>query len=47
MASQGRGLAAEGVGGKYDYDTAMSVAELLTVDPLTRGHAVACQLLTK
>jgi hypothetical protein len=26
---------------------AMSVAELLTADPLTRGRAVACQLLTK
>jgi hypothetical protein len=25
----------------------MSVAELLTADPLTRGRAVACQLLTK
>src|SRR5215470_6631913 len=26
---------------------AMSVAELPTADPLTRGRAVACQLLTK
>jgi Helix-turn-helix domain of resolvase len=26
---------------------AMGVAELLTADPLTRGRAVACQLLTK
>jgi hypothetical protein len=26
---------------------AMSVAELLTADPLTRGRAVACQLLAK
>jgi hypothetical protein len=25
----------------------MSVAELLMADPLTRGRAVACQLLTK
>ena len=26
---------------------AMSVEELLAADPLTRGRAVACQLLTK
>jgi hypothetical protein len=26
---------------------AMGVAELLTADPLTRGRAVACQVLTK
>jgi hypothetical protein len=44
--SQGRALAADGVGRKYHYvrSNEMSVAELPTADPLTRGRAVASQL---
>src|SRR5712675_1375832 len=38
--SQGRALAAEGVGRSRITLEAMGVAELLTADPLTRGRAV-------